>query len=173
MKEEREKESENEREREREGKVVSVGRGREKKDVFLTHALCVSAWSTIAARLRNDFRTERRSFCPAKINATALIRSVAIKVQITQTAITSLSCRKKFIFLFIEKKKKQTFLHSARDLRRLIGVSYLKHLSISVMIKYFMFHHNLFIIHHNLLCTHIITHLASAKFFIPSMKYFA
>jgi len=41
--EEREKESENEKERERKGKVESGGRGREKKDAFLTHALCVSA----------------------------------------------------------------------------------------------------------------------------------
>lgn len=48
-KRERGRVSEREKERERKGKVESGGRGREKKDAFLTHALCVSAWSAVAA----------------------------------------------------------------------------------------------------------------------------
>lgn len=70
---ERERERVRTREKENAKERSSGGRGREKKDAFLTHALCVSASSAVAAQLRNDFRAKRRfrSFCPAKINATA------------------------------------------------------------------------------------------------------
>lgn len=66
------------------------------------------------------------------------------------------------IYILIYRKKKLFF---TRDIYKTIarGVSHLKHLSISIMIKYVMFHHNLFIIHHNLLCTHTIMYLASAR----------
>lgn len=143
----REKEKERSRER----------RGQEKKDAFLTHALCVGPGGRL---LHGCAMISERSGDPFVLpdeNKCDRAHSFGSDKSANNADGNYVAVVQEKIYILIYRKKINFSSLGARYKTIDRGVSHLKHLSISIMIKYFMFHHNLFIIHHNLLCTHTFT----------------